>query len=100
MDETRVRYKAIADFTSLARAARNAKRSLRELREEENRLNRESVLGSARATIANNKRADSVRNLTRVTSEQGSKVRESAVRFVEQASAADKASRSLSLIHI
>ena len=94
MDTTNVRYKAIADFTSLARAARNAKRSLRELREEESRLNRESVLGSARATIANNKRAESIRNVARAQTEEVNSVRQSAVRFVEQANAASKASRS------
>lgn len=94
VDETRVRYKAIADFTSLARSIRTARRNLRELREEEARLNRESVLGSARATIANNKRAESVRNLANAYQGSSDGIRKSAVAFVESAKAADDAARA------
>ena len=91
VDETRVRYKAIADFTALGRSIRTAKRNLKELREEEAKLNRESVLGSARATVANNKRADSVRNLTNATQGQGTAIQKSTVAFVENANAAKQA---------
>lgn len=88
VDETRVRYKAIADFTALGRSVQNAKRRIRELREEEAKLNRESVVGSARATVANNKRADSIRNLANATKEQVSTTRAATVQFIQQAKAA------------
>jgi hypothetical protein len=64
MDETRVRYKVLADFIALNRATRTARRNLRELREEEERGNAQSVAGAARAIIANQKRAASIRDLT------------------------------------
>ena len=59
-NETRVVYKAIADFSALSRAARQAKRDLAELRAEEAALNASSLSGSKGATSAVERHAKAV----------------------------------------
>jgi hypothetical protein len=94
MDETRVRYKVLADFIALNRATRTARRNLRELREEEERGNAQSVAGAARAIIANQKRAASIRDLTDAYRDQESAVARSARGFIENSRAARQAAES------
>ena len=50
--QTRVLYKAIADFSQLTRKAATAKKAIRELRQEEAKLNAESASGSTAAAVA------------------------------------------------
>jgi len=55
-EETRVLYKAIADFSELARKTREARKELRELKAEEAALNASSARGSDTATRASRRR--------------------------------------------
>lgn len=88
VDETSVRYKAYADFSALARSAQTAKRNIRELKDEEAKLNSQSVVGANKATTANNRRADSLRNLADAAKAQNSVLGQSTVQFIVQAKAA------------
>lgn len=74
--ETRVLYRAIADFTAVTRAARRARREIRDLRAEEARLNaqsaaansasaaRQTTNANAAATRATNTNTTATRNNT------------------------------------
>lgn len=63
MAERVVRYKAIADFLSLARDTRKARDELKELRREEEKLNESSARTSAKADAADVKRQQTRKGL-------------------------------------
>lgn len=65
-NETRVIYKAIADFSAIAREARQAKRALRELRQEEAKLNAQSAATKANTT-ATTARTKAIQSSTTAT---------------------------------
>lgn len=73
-NETRVVYRAIANFASLTREVRQARREIRELRQEEERLNAQSAAGARNRTAvtqattrANNDNARSTRTVVQQT---------------------------------
>lgn len=92
--ETRVLYKAIADFSALSRSVRAAKKNVDELRRAEDRLNSESAAASGIATAAQGKHAKAVKaDSAEVGKHSGAVrtdsqvVRDSTVAFIESASA-------------
>lgn len=66
-DETRVTYKAVANFLSLKRAAAAAKKDLESLRKEEAKTNKASVEGSKKAAAAHRDATKSLRSRTTST---------------------------------
>ncbi len=86
-NQTSVVYKAIADFTALSRATKKAKRDLADLRREEERLNSQSVAGSAAATVATGKHAKSREVLTTAIDGEAGSIRSSTTNFLENSKA-------------
>lgn len=85
--ETRVRYKALADFSALTRSVRRAKQAVKELREEEAKLNAQSAADQSKTTKAINDTANARRRLKKTVDDEGTSVRQSTARFVENAKA-------------
>ena len=76
-NETRVFYKAIADFSAVARAARAAKAELAALKAEEAALNASSVKGAGAASAASDKHTKSVDNHTNAVSKNNAALKDS-----------------------
>lgn len=94
-NQTRVIYKAIADFSSAARAARKLRREITELRREEARLNAQSIAGSAASTVAAGKHTKSREQLVGAVEKEAGSVRSSTVRFIENAKAAKENAKAV-----
>lgn len=95
-NETKVLYKAIADFSELSKAARAAKKDLRELREEEARLNSASAKGATTSSRARANKTKATKDEA-VATQQVASATERVVKATQQAAAAtDKAASSQS----
>lgn len=90
-NETRVLYKAIADFSDLSKAARAAKKDLRELREEEARLNSQSAAGASSSASARQRKTKAIKEEGAATKEVVTQT-EKVVKATEKAAAATQKS--------
>lgn len=86
-NETRVTYKAIANFASLSRAVRKARKDIADLRREEALLNSQSVAGSTAASVATAKHEKTRSSLVDTFEKEAGSVQKSTVRFIENAKA-------------
>ena len=93
-NETKVLYKAIADFSALSKAARGAKKDLRELREEERRLNAESASGSQKAERARSNKTKAVKEEVAATKAVAAETDKVVKATEREAAAATKAATS------
>lgn len=94
-NETRVVYKAIADFTALSRAVRKAKKDLAELRAEEAALNSGSVSGAAASTVAQGRHTKEVGKHSAAVKDDVATVKSATVAFIENAKAAESNSTAV-----
>lgn len=86
-NETRVVYRAIADFAAVTRAARNARREIRQLREEEAALNAQSAAGSAAASRASRQATSDRSAATSAADDHNAAVQRGTRSVLQQASA-------------
>jgi hypothetical protein len=90
--DTKVTYRAVADFAALTRALTRFKKNLAEVKAAEDAFNASSVTGADKATSARGRHAKATEDDAKATRSSTSTIRESTVQFVAEATAIDKAS--------